>query len=91
MEDFNFSLGGQGIPLSLSSLGRRFVKNQWQEIKYPGYQLSKTYQLGDVSKTITPKGLNAVKSVGLVLPFFIANYKGGRNECFMYGIDRKEL
>lgn len=42
-----------------------------------------------MSKTITPKGLNAVKNVGLVLPYYIANYKGGRNECFMYGIDRK--
>jgi len=26
MEDFNFKIGGVGIPLSLSSLGRNYVK-----------------------------------------------------------------
>jgi hypothetical protein len=59
--------------------------------KYPGYQISPTYTLGDVANTITPKGLNVVKKIGFVLPFYIANYKGGRNECFMYGIERKTL
>jgi hypothetical protein len=44
--------------------------------------------LGDVSKTMTPKGLQAIGEIGFVLPFYIANYKGGRNECFMYGIDK---
>jgi hypothetical protein len=88
MEDFNFKHGGHGIPLSLSSIGRKYVKSIWQETNYPGYQLSQTYKLGDVSASITPKGLNVLNNVGLVLPYYIANYKGGRNECFMYGIDR---
>ena len=88
MEDFNFPLGGLGIPISLSSIGRKYVKSIWTENKYEGYQISQKYLLGDVSKTMTPKGLNAVKDIGFVLPYYIANYKGGRNECFMYGVDK---
>jgi hypothetical protein len=90
MEEFNFSLGGIGVPLSLSSVGRRYVKNIWDETHYPGYQVSK-YSLGDVESAITPKGLNSIKQIGLVLPYYIANYKGGRNECFMYGIDSESV
>jgi hypothetical protein len=91
MEEFNFTLGGVGVPLTLSSLGRKFVKQQWKESKYRGYQISSNYQLGNVSTTITPKGINAIKSIGFVLPYYIANYKGGRNECFMYGIEREKM
>lgn len=32
-----------------------------------------------------------MKKIGFVLPYYIANYKGGRNECFMYGIDRETV
>jgi len=38
----------------------------------------------------TPKGLQATSGVGLHLSNYIANYKGGRNESFMYGSDKKE-
>ena len=88
MEDFNFKIGGVGIPVSLSSLGRNYVKSIWAESKYEGYQISQKYLLGDVSRTITPKGLNEISEIAFVLPLYIANYKGGRNECFMYGVDR---
>lgn len=88
MEDFNFPLGGNGIPISLSSIGRKYVKSIWLENKYEGYQLSSKYMLGDVSRTMTPKGLDAIKDIGFVLPYYIANYKGGRNECYMYGVDK---
>lgn len=60
-------------------------------MKYPGYQISQQYLLGDVATTITPKGMNCVKEVGFVLPLFIANYKGGRNESYMYGVDYDTL
>jgi hypothetical protein len=40
-----------------------------------------------MAKSNTPKGLNFNKNVGLYLSYYIANYKGGRNECFMYGTD----
>jgi hypothetical protein len=88
MEDFSFENGSIGVPLSLSTIGRKYVKSIWKDNKYNGYQISPKYPLGDVSVTMTPKGLNKVKDVGFVLPYYIANYKGGRNESFMYGIDR---
>jgi len=50
--------------------------------------MSQKYLVGDVTSSITPKGMNVIQTIGFVLPYFIANYKGGRNECFMYGIDR---
>ena len=89
MQDFNFGIGGSGVPISLSGIGRRYVKSVWKESKYNGYQVNPQYLLGDVSKCMTPKGLQALQDVGFVLPFYIANYKGGRNECFMYGVDRE--
>lgn len=91
MEEFNFIIGGSGVPISLSSIGRRYVKSIWSDQKYPGYQISPKYLLGNVSRTITPKGLNVVREVGYVLPLYISNYKGGRNECFRYGIDKESI
>lgn len=88
MEDFNFQIGGVGIPLSLSSLGRSYVKSIWKEDSYSGYQISSKYLLGDVASSITPKGLNVIKDIGFILSSYTANYKGGRNECFMFGVDR---
>ena len=44
--------------------------------------------IGDASKVQTPLGLHHTRGIGLVLPKFIGNYKGGRNESFMYGFDR---
>lgn len=40
---------------------------------------------------MTPKGLNVLDKMGFLLPYYIANYKGGRNECFMYGVDRETV
>jgi hypothetical protein len=65
MEEFSFNFGGVGLPLSLSAIGRKYVKQIWKETKYPGYQISPTYSLGDVATTITPKGLNAIKKLDL--------------------------
>lgn len=86
-EDFNFKYHGLGIPLTLSSLGATYVKYKWKLMGYKGYQLSNKYLLGDSSATQTPKGLLAVSEIGLKIPYYIANYKGGRNECYMYGVD----
>lgn len=89
MEDFNFKYQGIGIPLTLSSLGARYVKYKWKLMGYKGYQLSNKYLLGDSSATQTPKGLLITSQIGLKLSYYIANYKGGRNEDFMYGVDNE--
>lgn len=41
--------------------------------------------MGNVNEIQTPKGLFASGDVGLHMSYFIGNYKGGRNESFMYG------
>jgi hypothetical protein len=87
MEDFNFKYQGLGIPLTLSSLGSTYVKYHWKLMGYPGYQISSKYLLGDSSATQTPKGLLTTSQTGLKLSYYIGNYKGGRNEDFMYGVD----
>lgn len=88
MEEFVFKMGVVGIPLTLSSVSRAYVKNKWMIDNYKGYQLSSEYLIGEISKTQTPRGLHSVGLTGLYTSFYIANYKGGRNESFMYGIDR---
>lgn len=87
MEYFNHSLGGVGIPLTLSGLSTKFIKKYWSENKYNGYQISNKYLLSDVSTSLTPKGLSVMKDIGLKSTMYIASYRGGRNESFMYGED----
>lgn len=90
MEDFMFKLNNVGIPLTLSSLGGKYVKDIWKQMEYKGYQLNSEYLIGDSSKTLTPKGLFNItgnSDVAYHLPLYISNYKGGRNESFMYGVD----
>ena len=88
MADFNFDLGGLGVPMTLSSIGTKFVYAEWEKVGYRGYQITPELLIGDASKVQTPLGLHHTRGIGLVLPKFIGNYKGGRNESFMYGFDR---
>ena len=69
----------------MSSLVANYLKQYWREVNYEGYLLFSKFSLGDASETLTPKGLNKVSNIGLKPPLYIANYKGGRNESFMYG------
>lgn len=45
------------------------------------------YPIGDTNKLFTPKGLSELGLLGLKLPLYVGNYKGGRNESFMYGFN----
>jgi hypothetical protein len=89
MEDFNIRIGNPTIPITLSSLGGNYVRDKWRLLGYEGYQLSSEYLLGETSKSITPKGLLSLRDIGVYLNLFISNYKGGRNESFMYGVDEE--
>lgn len=88
MEDFNFRLGCLGIPLTLSSLSVSMVKKFWNEQGYKGYQMLPDVKIGDSSVIQTPKILSKMGSTGEHLSLYIENCKGGRNESYMYGIDR---
>lgn len=57
--------------------------------KFCPYQISGEYLIGNSEELLTPKGLSATEDVGLHLSYYIGNYKGGRNESFMYGSDEK--
>lgn len=88
MEEFNKSINQIGIPLTLSSMGRQYVLKAFEEFdKFLPYQISGEYKMGNANEVQTPKGLDATGAVGAHLSYFIANYKGGRNESFMYGCD----
>jgi hypothetical protein len=88
-EHFNFSINGIGIPITLSSLGSNYVKYQWKVMKYEGYQIHPKILIGDANAVQTPIGLYHSPEIGLKLSLFISNYKGGRNESFMYGVDKE--
>jgi hypothetical protein len=72
---FYFNLGGTVIPISLSPVGRKYVKSVWKENHYNGYKISHNYILGDILTTITPKGLKDFAKIGLVLQSYFALYK----------------
>jgi hypothetical protein len=92
LERVNFDAKRIGIPITLSSLGRTMVLDKWSAIfqQYFPYQISGDCLMGNADEVQTPKGLFATGEVGLSLPLFIGNYKGGRNESFMYGCEEKE-
>lgn len=91
MERFNRSVQQLGIPNTLSSIGRNFVARKWKQNfdRHLPYQISGEYLMGNASEIQTPKGLFATRGVGAHMSYYIANYKGGRNESFMYGVDEK--
>lgn len=89
MEVFNKSVYQHGVPTTLSSIGRNYVGTQWSKNfdRFLPYQISGDFLMGDVNSIQTPKGLFATRDVGVHMSYYIANYKGGRNESFMYGTD----
>lgn len=91
MEEFNMRVNQIGIPLTLSSIGRKYVFKEWSKIfrKYLPYQISGDFLMGNADEVQTPKGLFASRDVGAHMSYFIANYKGGRNESFMYGSENQ--
>lgn len=91
MEDELFKSRGLGIPLSLSSLSATYVLDEWERTGYKGYQIHPQYLLGDTGATQTPKGLAQVGDVGRKIGLYISNYRGGRNESYMYGVDNDRI
>jgi len=50
-------------------------------------EVAPEYLIGEASKIQTPQGLSKIGDLGLKMSLYISNYKGGRNESFMYGVD----
>ena len=93
LESVNFDIKRIGIPITLSSMGRALVLDKWStsyEQFFP-YQLSGEFLMGNANEIQTPKGLSTTGEVGLFLGHYISNYKGGRNESFMYGCEESTI
>jgi hypothetical protein len=85
IRNFNLSeLHINKIPLTLGSIAKSYCLEQWKEEGYNGYQKSNEYLLGQPSGS-TPKALSLLGRDGININLFTAAYKGGRNECFLYG------
>lgn len=88
MEEFNEGLNRTGVPLTLSSISKAYVMKEWETLNYEGYQMGNGYSFGKLTELITPKGLSSSGLMGLALNYYISSYRGGRNESFMFGVDR---
>jgi hypothetical protein len=87
MNDFSFGLGNMRNPNTLGSLSTKYITDKWRKDKYRGYQIDPKFPLGNAQTTHTPKGITAVGITGETLNMFLGSFRGGRNECFAYGID----
>jgi hypothetical protein len=89
LDNVNFGIRRLGVPITLSSLGRNLVFANWSDNqkKYFPYQVSGDVLIGNADEVQTPKGLFATGDLGLNMSYYIGNYKGGRNESFMYGAE----
>ena len=44
--------------------------------------------MGEPGQFYSPKSLSSMGKIALNMPYYVYNYKGGRNECFRYGVDK---
>jgi hypothetical protein len=90
MNDFAFNLGQHKLPVTLGSLASNYIKNKWQEDNYRGYQIDGEFPIGDAQTSHTPHGISNLGRAGEMINSFIGSFRGGRNECFVYGVDTAE-
>jgi len=86
MEQFYHQTGKIGVPLTLSGISNSYVLKEWSQAKYGGYQVRHDINIGNLTSKLTPKFARAI-DLSKYIVSFIACYRGGRNESFMYGID----
>lgn len=86
MSDFYFTIGNLGVPHTLSNIGKKYVMWQWDLVNYKGYQPEGGIVITNLANVLIPKSARSV-SIASFLPLYIAVYRGGRNECYMYGTD----
>lgn len=87
MNDFVLALGELKLPCTLGSMATKYLNRKWKADQYRGYQLDAEFLVGSTDSH-TPLGINSLGLVGESINQFIGSYRGGRNECFKYGIDK---
>jgi hypothetical protein len=93
MEKASYKITGVGsVPSTLSSLARRFVFKFWEEkhVDLNNFVYFNNYNIADFKSIYTPQGIQTTGNIGLILPMFMAGFRGGRNESYAYGIDRND-
>lgn len=72
------------IPITLSSLAQDLISRKLG----PSFQLptkNKKYNVRDLARLFTPKGIELSGGLADYLTPFIASFRGGRNESYLYG------
>jgi hypothetical protein len=82
-------LGLYKVPVTIPSLSKRLCIKFWKDYNIPNFQTFGNRHIGDI-KNLTAKGLQSIGMVGEALPSFLASYRGGRNESFIYGVSKDE-
>lgn len=77
--------------MTISSLSKGIIKLNWSDLQIDDFNRIGEYKLGDFNKINTPKGIQTLGNLGVYLNLFTGIYRGGRNEFFMYGIDRENI
>lgn len=75
-----------GIPVTISSMSRRIMESR---LVRPAYKLptkNSKYSERNISKLYTPKGVNLAGDLSSYLYLLLGSYRGGRGECYMYGV-----
>jgi hypothetical protein len=92
MERSYYSLCGRfEIPVTLSSLASSYLS---QAIGGPRYDLptrNGLFNVKDLPRLFTPKGVEMSGGLTEWLSYFLACYKGGRNENYVYGLTRGDV
>lgn len=57
-------------------------------MNYKGYQPRLDMNMGNLADMLIPKGARSINVLNYITPF-IAGYRGGRNESYMYGVDNR--
>jgi len=91
LQQFSLDHAGQfRIPSTLPSLAKNMALKFWHDQNVPQFQLFRDYHIGDFNSIFTSKGLQTVNKIGMALPAFVSAFRGGRNESFIYGVDRTD-
>lgn len=83
-----------GIPLTLSSLASNYLRGRLVDNKvgsYHGPQPNKLYSVKDLSRVMTPTGIELSGGLHEYIDYFLGSYHGGRNESYLYGLIEKRL
>lgn len=92
MEQSNFDNTGRlDIPVTLSSLASRFLSKRLGGPRYDLPTKDGLFNIHSLARLFTPKGVELSGGLTEWLGYFLACYKGGRNENFVYGLTEGKI